>query len=598
MKGFRLPQATLRTRLIIGFAVVTAPLVILLLWNNLYSTTVVRSQVAQSNRSLLTMYMNDMDKVLEEIQNYLFKTAEQNRDLLSLSQNDRGGWDYYRAKTQMAADLGVNSNYYEAADVLFAYSSKYDDLFVSQQQSVSFQRKREIQRRLHEILKAGAGAATPFSGWTVTELNGSYALVRIVDTGYGSAAGAWVDLDRLMRPLHALGESGKGEALLLGGHSGSLPLTTLKAGLRDELQATGAAADTEAATGAYTIAKLPQPYLLVAQPSRMAGMRLVLLVPEKSLLEGLPYFRYLTYTVPVLAAILLALYLYYLQRAVVVPMHRLIKGMRKIRSGDLSARLPDSRLPEFVTINETFNGMASQIEHLKIDIYEEHIRTQKAELKHLQAQIQPHFFMNSLNIVYQLAQIRSFDIIQSIALHLVRYFRFTINTSAASVTILQELEHIRDYLTIQKHRFPETLEFDFNVEAGLDNYLLPPLSIQPIVENAMVHGFSTSGGGPFRISIAVSRDGTAGEGAAAGGIRIDVADNGKGFAPGMAERLAARVQEQEPGERHVGLWNVARRCRLYYGDSVTLKFENGAGRGALVTLGLPGEQAADNRQAG
>ncbi|CDN45356.1 hypothetical protein BN871_HG_00020 [Paenibacillus sp. P22] len=239
MKGFRLPQATLRTRLIIGFAVVTAPLVILLLWNNLYSTTVVRSQVAQSNRSLLTMYMNDMDKVLEEIQNYLFKTAEQNRDLLSLSQNERGGWDYYRAKTQMAADLGVNSNYYEAADVLFAYSSKYDDLFVSQQQSVSFQRKRDIQSRLHEILKAGAGADTPFSGWTVTELNGSHALVRIVDTGYGSAAGAWVDLDRLMKPLHALGESGKGEAVLLGGHSGSLPLTTLKAGLRDELQATG-----------------------------------------------------------------------------------------------------------------------------------------------------------------------------------------------------------------------------------------------------------------------------------------------------------------------------------------------------------------------
>lgn len=576
----------LRPRLIIGFVGVTAPLVLLLLWNNLYSTSVVRSQVAQSNRSLLTMYLNDMDKVLEEVQNYLFKTAEQNRDLMTLSQNERGGWDYYRAKTQAAADLGANTNYYEAADVLFAYSSRYEDLFLAQQQNVSFERKERIVARLRDVLRAGPGADTPYTGWTLQRLDGSFALLRVVDNGYGSAIGAWVDIGRLMAPLHELGTGGKGFAVLTSG-SGE-PLTELAAGLRGGLAAGMPGALAEALAG-YAIADVPQPHLLVAKDSRMADMRLLLLMPEKSLLEGLPYFRYLTYAVPVLAAVLLGVYLYVLQRAVVMPMYRLIRGMRKIRAGDLSARLPDSRLPEFDTINETFNGMAEQIEHLKIDIYEEKIRTQKAELKHLQAQIQPHFFMNSLNIVYQLAQIRSYDIIQSIALHLVRYFRFTINTGAASVTVSDELEHIRDYLTIQKHRFPESLAFGFEVEPGLESFPLPPLSVQPLVENAMVHGFKASGGGPFRIEVTVRRSPEAEEDAAGGeaAVLIEVRDNGKGIAAGSLGPLLERIHAAEPGERHVGLWNVIRRSRLYYGTAVRLELDNGAEGGLSAVLRLP-----------
>lgn len=577
---------TLRTRLIIGFVGVTAPLVLLLLWNNLYSTSVVRSQVAQSNRSLLTMYLSDMDKVLEEVQNYLFKTAEQNRDLMTLSQNERGGWDYYRAKTQAASDLGANTNYYEAADVLFAYSSRYEDLFLAQQQNVTFERKERIVSRLRDVLRAGPGADTPYTGWTLEELDGSHALLRVVDNGYGSAVGAWVDLGRLMAPLHELGTGGKGFAVLTSG--AGEPLTELAPELRRGLDAGTPGALAEALDG-YAIADVPQPHLLVAKDSRMADMRLLLLMLEKSLLEGLPYFRYLTYAVPVLAAVLLGVYLYVLQRAVVMPMYRLIRGMRKIRAGDLSARLPDSRLPEFDTINETFNGMAAQIQHLKIDIYEEKIRTQKAELKHLQAQIQPHFFMNSLNIVYQLAQIRSYDIIQSIALHLVRYFRFTINTGAASVAVRDELEHIRDYLTIQKHRFPQSLEFGFEVEPGLEAFQLPPLSVQPLVENAMVHGFKSSGGGPFRIDVTVRRVDAAQSRTASGGaaVRIEVKDNGKGIAEDALGPLLERIHAAEPGERHVGLWNVVRRCRLYYGAPVRIELENGEDGGLRAALELP-----------
>ena len=121
-------QATMRSRLILGFGLVIIPLVILLLWNNLYATKVVHSQVAQSNRNMLTMYMNDIDQVLGEIENYLYKAAEQDQSLISLSQYDQDSWEYYLSTTQTSNDLDLNINYYDAADVLFAYSTIYEEL--------------------------------------------------------------------------------------------------------------------------------------------------------------------------------------------------------------------------------------------------------------------------------------------------------------------------------------------------------------------------------------------------------------------------------------------------------------------------------------
>ncbi|RKP53014.1 sensor histidine kinase [Cohnella endophytica] len=583
-------QATMRSRLILGFGLVTVPLVIVLLWNNLYATKVVHSQVAQSNRNMLTMYMNDMDQVLDEIETYLYKTAEQDQSLISLSQYDKDSWEYYLSTTQTTNDLNLNINYYDAADVLFAYSTKYEQLFIAQQQSVTYGRKQVIQQKLKETLAKNDPSTR--TGWNVVEQNGEYALVRVVDTNYDSYIGAWVDLNRLMEPMRLLGQSGKGEALLVSGQG--RPLSTVGDSVRLALETFDLGAYLDNGNAAYNIVKLDKPYLLVAKSSRMADMDLIFLLPEKTLLEGLPFFRNLTYLIPMLAAIMLGMYLLFLQNSIVKPIHQFIKGMRKIRSGDLSVRMEDNKLQEFITLKETFNGMAQQIEHLKIDIYEEQIRTQKAELKHLQAQIHPHFFMNSLNIVYQLAQIKDFEVIQNMALHLVRYFRYTTRTQVSTITVKEEVEHIYHYLSIQKYRFPETLEFDFEVEPGVEADEIPPLIIQPLVENAMVHGFSIRTGSPFRIRVKISAIGDGEEGE----LQIEVEDNGKGLSEEQMEHLREKVQQLEPGDGSIGLWNVVRRCKLYYNRGIVkMSFESAKPQGTLVTLRLP-RSKANQRESG
>ncbi len=580
-------QASMRSKLILGFGLVTVPLVVVLLWNNLYATRVVHSQVAQSNRNMLTIYMNDMDQVLGEIENYLYKSAEQDQSLISLSQYDKDSWEYYLSTTETVNELDLNTNYYDAADILFAYSSRYEELFIAQQQSVSYDRKLLIQEKLKQLLKDPGQASNP--KWSLVDLNGEFALLRIVDTNYDSYIGAWVDLNRLMEPMRKLGQfgqGGKGEALLMSGEGN--PISTVGASIGDALEKVDFVRYLGGGNSAYNIVKLDKPYLLVAKRSRMADMDLVLLLPERTLLEGLPFFRNLMYLIPMIAAVMLVLYLLFLQNSIVKPIQQFIKAMRKIRAGDLSVRMADNKLVEFLSLKETFNGMAQQIEHLKIDIYEEQIRTQRAELKHLQAQIHPHFFMNSLNIVYQLAQIKDYEVIQNMALHLVRYFRYTTRTQVSTITIKEEIEHIYHYLSIQKYRFPETLAFDFEVDPAVELAEVPPLTIQPLVENAMVHGFSIRTGSPFNIKvrIAPAPDDPEGE------LLIEVLDNGKGITPEQKDALALKVHELEPGNGSLGLWNVVRRCRLYFKTQVRMTFGDVDPQGTRITLQLPRSKAS------
>ncbi|SEU23684.1 sensor histidine kinase [Paenibacillus sp. NFR01] len=572
--------ATLRSRLILGFALVTVPLVILLLWNNMYATRVVHSQVALSNKNLLTIYMNDMDKVLEEIENYLYKSAEQDQSLISLSQYDRESWEYYLSKTETVNNLYTNTNYYSAADCLFAYSSKYDELFLAPQYSVSYERKESIQEKLHVLLSSEDGA-TFYNKWTLVEEDGKYALLRVVDTNYSSYIGAWVDLDHLMQPLDVLSKEGKGESLLLSEQGKVIANLNPVAGQSFSPEQWKSFVDQ--GVSSYNIVHLEKPYLLVAKQSRMAPMTLVLLLPEKSLLEGLPFFRNLTYTVPLVALAILIIYLIFLQQSIVRPIYNLIHGMRKIRSGNLSARLEDNKLVEFVTINEAFNAMATQIEHLKINIYEEQIRTQKAELKHLQAQIHPHFFMNSLNIVYNLAQIRSYELIQSMSLHLVRYFRYTTRTHLSTISLQEEAEHVHNYLTIQRFRFPETLDFEIDIPPQLKGCAVPPLIIQPLVENAVIHGFSLQNDSVFRIKVTayetrVQEDSF---------LCIEVRDNGKGLSEEQIRTLKRRVNSIEPEDGHIGLWNIMRRCKLYYKSDIRMEFAAVQPGGTTITLIVP-----------
>jgi len=235
---------------------------------------------------------------------------------------------------------------------------------------------------------------------------------------------------------------------------------------------------------------------------------------------------------------------------------------------------------EFRLMNHTFNRMIEEIRHLKIDVYEEKLNHQKAELKQLQLQINPHFFLNSLNIIYNLATVRDYAIIQEMTKCLVAYFRFIFQSDAFYVLLRDELSHTRNYLRIQQLRFPQRLTFRIDVDDDALNCPIPPLVVQNVVENSIKHAFNLDD--MLDIRIRVSAAGTGSERR----LLVRIADNGPGFPPEVLDLLRQdRDLVQDEGGR-IGIWNLRRRLRLLYPSGYRLTFENGAEGGAVVTMEL------------
>ncbi|MFD2875813.1 sensor histidine kinase [Paenibacillus rhizoplanae] len=139
---------------------------------------------------------------------------------------------------------------------------------------------------------------------------------------------------------------------------------------------------------------------MVSSQSSALGINLSVVIPASELLQGLNTFQTIINVLPFIILLILLVYLYYFRRMVIRPILDLLSGIHRIRNGTMETKLPDSNLVEFQALNQAFNNMVVEIQDLRIDIYEERINAQKAEMKHLQMQINPHFFLNTLNIIF------------------------------------------------------------------------------------------------------------------------------------------------------------------------------------------------------
>ncbi|RAP76727.1 sensor histidine kinase [Paenibacillus montanisoli] len=572
-------RASLRTKLIIGFLSVTVPLFALLLYNNFYAMDVVREEVGQSNKNLLSMYRNEIDRTLVDAETYLYNFVVLNENLPRYGKSEPGSADYFFAKVRVQNKMTQDLVNYPNVNLIYAYGRAENELLSTAFRGGDEAKLESVTQVLKSYIASHSDKELREKTWRIIRQGGELAIVRLVPTEYGQVVGAWTELDKLMVPLSYVSLGKQGQALFIA--SDGTPLT--KAGIQ-ETDSPGGKLPLPAENERYIRLRASgqNDYLLVATASRYAPLHLAVLVPESTLLQQLPYFQRLFYIIPLIGLAVLAVYLLLLQRTLLKPMYELIKGMRQIKRGDLETRLMAGGSKEFIIINDTFNDMASQVHDLKIDVYEEHIRTQKAELKHLQVQINPHFLLNAINIVYNLAELNKTDLIKKMATHISKYFRFVTRTNLSSVSVNTEFEHLQSYLEIQQLRFPQYLRYELTIAPGLERETLPPLIVQPFVENAIVHGFEM---GPEFFMIKVAAKPAAAEDAPY--YEIAIADNGVGIAEDQLQELQREDIHADFEDGHLGIWNVRHRLKLQYGGAAELLFERGQPKGTVVTLRLP-----------
>ena len=261
------------------------------------------------------------------------------------------------------------------------------------------------------------------------------------------------------------------------------------------------------------------------------------------------------------------------------PVRDLSKMMREIGDGDFSVYSTYDSKDEIGVLSRHFNEMVSQVKNLIQKVYEEELLKQKAELKSLRMQINPHFLYNSLESINWMARIRGVPEIGKMVKALGDLMRASISGDDF-VTVGEEIKNIENYLIIQKFRYGDKIEVNIDIKPGIEKHKIPKLILQPIVENAIVHGIEKMvGSGIINISGAVSGN----------NIILKVTDNGLGINEDRIKTILSAPEHagRTNGHTNIGLRNVDRRIKIYYGEEYGVQIQSREGRGTTVTLSFP-----------
>ncbi len=270
---------------------------------------------------------------------------------------------------------------------------------------------------------------------------------------------------------------------------------------------------------------------------------------------------------------------YYIPLSITRPIRKLSEVTDQVAKGDLSVRFDARSGVEVNRLSDSLNTMIDKINELLEQVTTEQIRLRKAEFELLQTQINPHFLYNTLDTIIWLAEAGKQREVVGMVGSLSEFFRASLNQGKDIISIREELQHVKSYLEIQQVRYQDILKYEIQVPGELDKYLIPKITIQPIVENALYHGIKNKRGlGRIRVSGKEEE----------GGFAIQVEDNGIGINEERLRQVRDKIQYRTPAENDIyGLYNVNERIRLNFGEKFGISIESVYGEGTVVSIHLP-----------
>ena len=302
--------------------------------------------------------------------------------------------------------------------------------------------------------------------------------------------------------------------------------------------------------------------------------------------NSLNLFIALTVATTICLGVIYLIAIYFVIKQVTNPLYKLQNEMNKIK--DLNYEVKHSSLAggskEIIQLEATFNDLMKRIRDLAGKLVEERDNQRKSELKALQNQINPHFLYNTLDsIIYMIDKGESQKAEQMIVA-LSKFFRISISRGKNIIPLKDEIEHVRNYLLIQKIRFGDQFNYTINVSSGLEGYYCMKLILQPIVENAIEHGLNDAQSGG-RIDIKAYIDGEF--------IVLEVTDNGYGISSEKLKEIEKSFQDKNI-HRGVGLQNVYQRIKIYYGEKGDIKIHSIEDEGTTISILIPKERAKND----
>lgn len=261
------------------------------------------------------------------------------------------------------------------------------------------------------------------------------------------------------------------------------------------------------------------------------------------------------------------------------PFDVLIRHMERIAQGDWDRQLSlDKYGNEYSKISEGFNSMSGQIRILLEEAKETSVALKDSELSALKAQINPHFLYNSLDSIHWLASINDQKDISVLSLALAKFYRICLGNAKELIPLSEEISHVSNYLTIQSIRYGDSLRSEIHVSQDNVNLLVPSMTLQPLVENAIYHGIrGMEHPGTISILVYIKDD----------DLFIDVDDDGRGMTAEEMDKLNTALSQGRQKDQGHGVLNVHRRIILLFGERYGLTFFTNEKGGVTARIHMP-----------
>lgn len=534
-----------------------------------------RKQAEESIQSATQYYADGLDDSFMDINDYLGELVFQDKDVSTICyttdklqfiqavQKVNEKLEFYRTKLQGNFQFFI---YYP--ELAYFVSSERGEL---ETKEFAFLKEEMARYIMTDYENSGLRARKQ---WWLTEIAGkTYALNYIFfEDRYACCFIEAGDLADCINVIH-LGEESFVTLVTEEGHPGSNHAMLEERGLYD------------ADSGRERLDEnvFGMKYMMIHQPLEYARFGICVVVQNNKNMIHVMIFQGIICLFILLGICIASILLYQVKKYMIEPMRYFSENLTRIREESQDVYFDQVGIAELSQANELFENICGQVRELKIRTYEQQLEQQKLLLDYMHLQIQPHFYINCMSLIYNMAVMGEDDSIQKLSACVSDYFRYIFRAESDRVALGEELRHVTNYLEICQIRYQDRLVFGIEKEPGLDEVGIPPLLIHTFVENAVKYAIDNEKTTDVRVAVCRGRK----QGREFAQIVIE--DNGAGFPDSVLESLRQDKDIVTERGTRIGIRNCIRRLDCIYGSPAGIFFENkaGAGAGARVCIQIP-----------
>lgn len=564
-------MATWVNMILIGIVIVFAAIMLLFSYSSLQA---LRQFEQEKEQDMLTLAVRNIDTSLDGTETMLYQIFR-NRSDIQIIETSSDDTQRFMARQNIATALTEILAWNDNVEILFCYYPDGDrEVFLQTgKRGANANVLAELQDSIKECL---SGAESTRGGFLIDTADGAGYYIRYFKVR-NSYTGMCLSTDAVLGDLTWMAELSS-SGVFLADRTGAVYSAT--AGFPETVDYSKDGQILLMGSGRY----IQMSSLSASQDFYIGNWTNIQLVEQQIKTVELTVVGF-----AVIIVLFLLFLSFFLVRSFTKPVLAMARDMKRLGNGEWDLHVPDEGLiREFNQLTSNFNEMVSEIKDLKIANYEKELDAQRAYLQYLQLQINPHFYLNVLNIIYSLAQVKDFEKIQRMTLALVEYSRYTFRDPEKLVTVQDEIEHVENYLRIQQMRFPERIEYQSFISPEIEDTLIPPFILQTFVENSIKYAVKMDRHNVISVSGKVVE---IGEDLA---VQIEIRDNGDGYSPEVLDEMKADGWSPDNKGHFIGLNNAMKRLELTFGSKATLLLKNEDGARTVIIIPLMWQEGEDS----